>query len=650
LSPLVIERRSPRQETAGETPMLRWTCLAILATFVFESTVAHALALVCPPNPTIAWVGDTASNSQCQYATLHEAVAGLGTGTCPAQIVITVPLVNEHATITNKNLTLLGSSGPCGSSVCSDPDSCPSNPPTGSLQTITGSDPAAFGILSIEGNSNVTVRYLTLRNSNSMAIGTYGGAIEVLGNSRLTLDHSSLLHNSAYYGGAIALLSGRVDIADNVAIENNAAVDGGGIYIEGGDATFTGDSSTIAFNTAERYGGGIAVTYGTVTVSSPGFHGVLGLDAISHNTGTHGGGIAVLSNAGGVMAVSPTAFVYTKDARFGTTISHNSATENGGGVYLESLSSVGAMPPPPRLCAYDVRITDNGAPDGSAIYADSTNNAIINFNGMADAQQAENCPTSRPIGGVACAPGVRCNEIDNNYGIATNGSRIGAPIGLQGNSTFDATTLNLNHNIGKHLFGSSSAIVNIDNCLMTDNEAAMSLLFSDSITAGAAHINGCTIANNSIAGANTIDWSRELHLSIDIVDQPANSTVKCCATNEADGVLVSDGANVTGIHVVEGEPTFVNAAAGDYRLAVTCLTFNAAGACTNGFSASAGIDQGFWYPTTTPNDIAGRARDIDIAGVDNEDEHASDIGAFEMQPIADRVFVDAFGDPVLMVF
>ena len=64
-------------------------------------------------------------------------------------------------------------------------------------------------------------------------------------------------------------------------------------------------------------------------------------------------------------------------------------------------------------------------------------------------------------------------------------------------------------------------------------------------------------------------------------------------------------------------------------------------------TASPAID---FAPTISSegNDLDNNPRDQDVPLVANR-FGASDVGAYEMQPIADRIFADAFGDATSLV-
>jgi hypothetical protein len=93
----------------------------------------------------------------------------------------------------------------------------------------------------------------------------------------------------------------------------------------------------------------------------------------------------------------------------------------------------------------------------------------------------------------------------------------------------------------------------------------------------------------------------------------------------------------TASDIVIADPAFLDATHGDYRLK----------AISDGKSTilSPAID--FASTSGSTFDIDGRTRPMDIAGVTNR-FGSYDLGAFEMQPITDRVFANGYGDPYLL--
>lgn len=155
----------------------------------------------------------------------------------------------------------------------------------GNGATVRRGDAAPnFGLVSVGFGGNLTLNGLALANG----VATRGGAMQIFGTGRVTLNQSTV--------------SG-----------NTASELGGGIR---GSSGVTVNNSTIAANTAYEGGGGIH-TGGSVTVSN---------STITANTAGSGGGIR---SDGYLRVVS-------------STISSNSATFHGGGIWSYRYLYVGA--------------------------------------------------------------------------------------------------------------------------------------------------------------------------------------------------------------------------------------------------------------------------------------------------------------------
>jgi hypothetical protein len=176
--------------------------------------------------------------------------------------------------------------------------------------------------------------------------------------------------------------------------------------------------------------------------------------------------------------------------------------------------------------------------------------------------------------------------------------------------------------------GGGYAYVSLHDCLIADNEVASSLILQtpgDDISL--LQLHGCTIARNAIGGAVLELGSTDTELTHTIVDQPGIATVIGNGSLLAEHVLSNDiGSLPPGDGVVQGAPTFVDAAGGDYHLAPFSLGIDAAPATTDAF------------------DLDGRTRNVDLPGAPNA-FGAQDLGAFEAQlpcAAADTIYCNGF--------
>ncbi|MBU1747400.1 MAG: choice-of-anchor D domain-containing protein, partial [Chloroflexi bacterium] len=218
----------------------------------------------------------------------------------------------------------------------------------------------------------------------------HGGGVYVgSGNATLSDAQAQVISNSASYGGGVFVASGSATLSGGQVISNAATWYGGGVYVGWGQATlsageirgntasrgggvclqYTGSvftqtgASTIRFNSASSYGGGVYVESGSATLSGGQVAGntaqstgggvyvgwgqaTLSGGQIISNTAVGGGGVYVFSGSAtlsGAQIVSNTAlWGGGMDILLGSAtlsageIRGNTALDRGGGVMLES--------------------------------------------------------------------------------------------------------------------------------------------------------------------------------------------------------------------------------------------------------------------------------------------------------------------------
>ena len=614
-------------------------------------------AVICTPlnAPPPRFVGDTGSDQLCTDDTIQSAIDFIKNAAyaCPATIYVTREhtYTSQHLTLNNVGtpLTIVGTGDQvhCGSTdvqIC-DPDiGCPP-PPTAPLVTIDGSASNNFSVLSITGYNNITLRYLTIKGA--AATGD-GGGIHFDGTGFLTIDTSTISLNEAGYGGGINFKANggaaTLTLAANALVLNNTAdTSGGGIRIEGQAHLFALQPQTlIAFNHAlGGYGGGVEVVAPAVAdIGSPGYNGGA---VIQFNDAQYGGGIAVAGyGQGGDYHSIALARLFTVDPVHPVQVTNNSASHTGGGIWLKPQAYLG---PRAELCANDFRIDDNIAAEGSAIYSDSDYNLDIPDGGEVylnlaydDPDCSEDPANPDPVSGhgaVACASGVACNTLDRNIAeddmnVATDGSVIL----VQDSGSLRLNRTALRNNQGGHairLFGTGEPYADtIFNCLLAENAASAELIrieHEDNVS-GLVSISGCTIANNDIGGATVVNSAHALTFTKSIVaepdvptlaytDNPDYLTVQYVLSNDVSTLPASIG-------VLQGAPTFVDAAGSDYHLQ----------------NSSIGID---YAPASGGIDLDGVPRSTDLPQVP-DNYGTRDLGAYERQYFCgmDTIFCSGF--------
>ena len=503
------------------------------------------------------------------------------------------------------------------------------------LVTIDGSNTAG-SVLTITGNSNIILRDLTItRGAASASAG--GGGIQFDGTGSLYLDTSTVSLNYAGYGGGININGngGAATLtlgANSLVLNNEAQYDGGGIRLTGQARLFALQPQTlIAYNQAPNgNGGGIAVVGpARADIGSAGYNGA---PVIEFNSAAYGGGIAAA--ASGTSSAEVRAF--TVDANNPVQISNNSASHTGGGVYLKPYIS-GTDHGDATFCAFDYRIDSNIAQEGTAIYSDLDTTSGADAGGTVELNGSADCgPESPPtLGSVPCTPGVACNTMNNNVAEDSgNNPTPGSTILLQDQSLMAfGNRLIMRGNQGAHAIRAFDSQIGITNCLIADNTLTAEMIRIENDGGDVdffylTDLDGCTIVNNSNQGAPVIYSAHRLTLTNSIIDEESIVTLNYTA-NPADlnvsYVLSNDTSTLQGgTGVIQGAPTYVDAAGHDYHLQATSI----------------GID---YAPATGGYDLDRVPRDVDLAPVPNN-YGPRDIGAYERQYVctADTIFCNGF--------
>jgi hypothetical protein len=193
---------------------------------------------------------------------------------------------------------------------------------TGTNTGITSDSAAitAAGELTLENG-------VTVKNNKNGSVAT-GGVVFVDSGGRLTMDGGSVEYNEGGDGGGVAVrgyfeMNGGT-IQHNRAEPGNANPDGGGVIVDTG-GNFVMAGGEIAFNYAERTGGGVAVYSGGSGASFTMTGGSIHDNTADGNAGGGGGGVHVWR---GTFTVDGTAAIY-----------NNTAVHEGGGVCVYQSST-----------------------------------------------------------------------------------------------------------------------------------------------------------------------------------------------------------------------------------------------------------------------------------------------------------------------
>jgi hypothetical protein len=605
--------------------------MVLLASLVALTLLgAQAARADCLPIAYTRYVGNTAIDNQCTDKDIQSAI---NNSVCPGTIYVSNERAwtAQHLDINNKNLTIVGRDGGCGPVTCDGGCAVPTAP----VVIVDGAGHSGDSVVYIHGNSNVTLKYLRIRNGSNIngTANTYGGGIHFDGRGSLVLDTDWVEFNTARFGGGINFngnggFAGMTVLANSRIANNSAANSGGGIRVTGNAfASLNYENTAVWFNhAANGYGGGINIVGpGRVDVASP---GLAGIGVIYSNDAQYGGGVAV--TAGSSDGDDASLQLYSVDPLRPARIQGNFASTSGGGVYLKSYIGFSALNSA-AICVFDFRIDFNGAPEGSAIHADYDSDFTGPWGSYAFLNETNSRCSGLPPSAQRCAPGVPCNEFEGNASIDAAGSpTLGAAIFIGDDSYLFGDRFTMAGNEGGYAIRGTSGF-DVANCLLARNDVTRQLLRSEG---GYTSVDSCTLVENSILSTNSIYAGGSLTLANTIIDQPGNNALGYGGSPGnlvVDYVLSSDVSTLPAIQgVALGRPTYVDAAAGNYRLALNSL----------------GID--FAPP------IVGDDRDLDNNPHDQDLQEAGnlygvrDLGAYERQRSCgtnDTIYCNGFESP-----
>ena len=515
--------------------------------------------------------------------------------------------------------------------------------------TISGALNGGKSVIAITGTSNVTLQNLTITGANKSADFT-GGGIDFAGSGTLTLAASQVTNNTAGDGGGINVSGSPGPLTLSIQAYtlinfNTALVSGGGIRVAGNARLFMLEDFTyVAFNTATSGDGGGLQVLGPARadIGSPGYNLAA---VINSNMAVNGGGVSL--EAGQDYGQDARVRLFSTDATRPVRISSNVASSNGGGIYLNPVindhANVTAV-----LCAHDYRIDSNDAAEGSAIYVDAEGGEFSHGAMLLESESSlrglYGCDpeTTASLGAKSCTLGVGCNLIDGNGAkdINNNPTTDAATIFGQPGANLYADRLVLRGNYGGYALRQvSSQVSSLSNCLFAENNLRHELVYVDSVSQ-VLTIDNCTFANDLIGAAHVIRTNTGLMLTNTIIAEAGTLALDYTGNNlDVEYVLSNDISTLPEILSINvGDPLFVGN--GNYHL----QAYVQEGVVT----ASPAID----YAPLVPGDdydLDGRLRDQDVAAVGDVYGYR-DLGAYEMQPIIDRVFADGFGDRVSLVY
>jgi hypothetical protein len=189
-----------------------------------------------------------------------------------------------------------------------------------------------------------------------------------------------------------------------------------------------------------------------------------------------------------------------------------------------------------------------------------------------------------------------------------------------------------------------SGLTSLNVCLFAENQLQHELLHFDDQAYAA--ITNCTFANDLIGSAYVILATGGADLTNMVIDEPGtlalDFTGGSAGSLTVSNVLSNDITTLPADpNTISSDPMFFDLAHGDYRLRVIKLG--------NTILASPAVDFAAAV-TGDDRDVGDRPFDQDTPAPNRSPGAVRDLGAYEMQNIAGRIFADGFGDPVSLVF
>jgi hypothetical protein len=440
--------------------------------------------------------------------------------------------------------------------------------------------------------TQVTLHGLKIHGGGDGSVfGSYGGGVNVSGNTFVAIDDTTIQNNSAFLGGGISIVSGvpypTVQLNPGVKIiGNHAGQAGGGVYLDGGTLGITADRVNIDNNTAGSNGGGIMSYQGLIYVGNP--------------------------------QQAPARHDVT-----GASISGNSAAI-GGGIYLATAT---------QLIAYELILDSNTAINSGG---------GIGMSGGAYVFMARDYPNAAYE--FQCPNALQCSRISNNSVGAGAAQTIGGGIALYSGAYADVAQTVIRGNIaqnGSAVYMDDGNKLNMEGVLIAGNQsnessgAGPAIRVHTSTTASQLRIAYTTFADNYVMPqsgpnhlADDVIAIGGTQLSIfksafyDLLDVNANSAF----TDDCTVSSFSNAGSAYGTYtraLLAIDPGFVNAAAGDYRPQSNSALVD--------YCDSSGYVAGYRDIQLTPrcNDDPGKTNTYGTC----------DVGAYEY---SDRIFGDGF--------
>lgn len=559
--------------------------------------------------------------ASCTHTTLQAAINAAEANPGPDFIVATRSGNYAQSALvinTNQPLTILGGYA-----------NCITNFSDGTYTVIDGAGGSSASTMRIVTGSAgvVSLNYLIVRNGDPNFLTGAGGNINFDGAGVLSISDAAIINGRAVKGGGIyANGSGaaRLVLGANVGVNGNTARgDGGGVFVNGMLFEMSEAGSVIAFNKAlgevgTGYGGGLVIRSdgdrAALGLVSSGGIGATG--AIYSNEAKRGGGVAVSAGSGASSEAGLVLFSTEPDKP--GAIRENFASERGGAIYVwpaQDQFDTGFA----YATLQRAELTGNAAPEGAAVYLDSSNAAGVNPVG---GTLYFNLPGTAPPNALPCPVNATCGLVRDNVADDASGAQADGALVYASASDVNVRRVLVTANRTGRLFDlrqsedNSSVLAVLDSAIVANTfgqelvraTGDSSVTFADS-----------TVAGNTIGGSTLITASRDdVGLRRSILWQPGKLTlVPGGGAPVVQQVIASENATIGGApNAIVQPPRFLDPARGDYRL-------RAASPAVDFAPAVAGDDR----------DALNLPRDQRLGFLPRSETQVRDLGAYERQAL-----------------
>ncbi|MEO8012457.1 MAG: hypothetical protein ABI650_12480, partial [Dokdonella sp.] len=368
------------------------------------------------------------------------------------------------------------------------------------------------------------------------------------------------------------------------------------------------DLQIEANGTLGNGGAVLAASPVTIEIGASPFSGTRG--TFVGNEAMNGGAIALSSDPDlGSSTGSGIVTLSSRDAERPQVLAGNRAHGKGGVLWIDRQGAPSPASNVSKVCTWGVGLEGNDARYGGSAVALTGQSAVY--------QNDPDCVQTFTYCG-----NPSCNRFSGNVANHDDGqpSEYGSLFDVRDSADFQLTGARVVQNTLPWLFRMAHSSVSepaptigVDMAFIYGNTVASLLL---QCTACSFEATASTIAGNAIADAVLINSPRNFILRESIIDQPGRLLF---AANPVPGQstlehLLYTSNYTSSIPTVRfGDPGFMNAAAGDYRLAVTSTAMDV-------------------LPERGGYDFIGRTRTVDVPW------HANDLGARDLGAVETQLY------------